>query len=295
MRDTFARLAWIVVVMMACGPGRTTFLRHPAGATTFDRNSVDAKALAIADRVVSAAGGMERWSQVKQLRWTMSLKDNGKVVMSLEQAWDRWNGRHHARLHNVLDVTNAVETSHNPTQSVREAAGDVVVMRRMYEESNNAYFDTGRGLRTLDLAQTQRATATARERWEADSVALCIPFLLEEPGTRLEYAGEQPGEAGKPLLDDLKVTLDPKDTTRTASYHVLVNRETNMIDRLDIVPAGKPDSYRIAFRLSQWVDVNGLKFATLDENIAANGEVIAFQRVATSTEPEDALYIPVAQ
>jgi hypothetical protein len=295
MRDTLMGLAWILVATIACGPGRTTFIRHPAGATRFDRNTVDPKALAIADRVVSAAGGMDRWNQVKQLRWAMSLKNNGKVMMTFDQAWDRWNGRHHARLHKVLDVTHAVETSHNPTQSIREAAGDVVVMRRIYEESSNAYFDTGRGLRTLDAAQTQRATGTARERWEADSAALCMPFLLEEPGTRLEYVGEQPGEAGKPPLDELKVTLDPNDTTRTATYHILVNRETNMIDRLDIVPAGKPDSYRIAFRLSQWVDVNGLKFATLNENIAANGEVITFQRISTSGELDDALYIPVAQ
>jgi hypothetical protein len=288
------RLVLTTLVLSACGPGRTTFARHPAGATAFDRAGTDPKALAIADRVVAAAGGAERWSQVKQLKWSMSIEQDGKVALTFDEAWDRWNGRHHGRLHKVVDMTKAADTNEDPTRPKSKTAGDVVVMRKLYEPGGSAYFDTGRGLQALEAPQTQRAIETARERWQHDTVAMCMPFLLEEPGTKLEYIGEVPGEEGKPPLDDLRVTLDPRDPDRTASYHVMVNRETNLIDRLDIILAGQPETQRFAYRLRDWVDVGGMKFATVDENIAAGGEIIKFKDISVGS-PDESLYVPAVE
>ena len=294
MRYDFTKLGLTAVALLACGPGRSTFARSPAAATTFDRAGADPKALAVADRVVAAAGGAERWNQVKQLTWSESFTSDDKVVLAFDEAWDRWNGRQNERLHNAANKTYSVETSHNPTQSTRTGEGDVVVMRKLYEAGGGAFVDTGHGLQALPAPETQRAIATASERWHLDTAILCMPFLLEEPGTKLEYAGEVVVEEGKPPLDDLKVTLDPKDPSRNSTYHVMVNRETNLIERLDVVPPGQPDTKRIAYHLSQWVDVKGLKFATRYENIGVKGESITFKDL-TAGDPDDSLYVPSIQ
>jgi hypothetical protein len=294
MRDDFIKFALTSVALLACGPGRTTFARHPSAPPAFDRAGTDPKALAIADRVLAAAGGAERWNQAKQIKWSESITNDGKVVISFDEAWDRWNGRHYQRIHNAANKTYSVETSHNPTQSTRTGEGDVVIMRKLYEEGGGAFVDTGHGLQAVPAPEKERAMKTARERWQLDTAALCIPFLLEEPGTKLEYGGEAQLEDGKPPLDDLKVTFDPKDPSRTWTYHLLVNRETNLIDRLDLVEVGQPDTKRIAYQLTQWVEVNGLKFATSHQNIGVKGEVITFTDISVS-DPDDALYVPVIQ
>lgn len=294
MLDYFTKVMLAAVALTACGPGRTTFARHPAGATAFDRAGSDPKAVAIADKVMAAAGGAERWNKIKQLRWTEVISNDGKVLFTFEEAWDRWDGRLYARMRKAGQRTDAVDTSHNPTHSTGSEAGDVVVMKKLYADGGNAYFDTGSGLRTLATEDVGRAVSTVREAWQFATVALCMPFLLEEPGTKLEYIGDAVDDPAKPPLDDIKVTLDPKDPNRTATYHVLVNRETNMIDRLDIVEAGQPDNKRTAYHLTKWIEVGGIKVATVDENVGAKGEVITFSDV-TAGDPDESLYVPVVQ
>src|SRR4051794_32848537 len=85
------------LALIACGPGRSTFARHPGASVTFDRASQDSKALEIADKVVAASGGAAAWSAAKQLRWSQVISQDGKELLAGEQAWDRWNGRAYGR------------------------------------------------------------------------------------------------------------------------------------------------------------------------------------------------------
>ncbi len=258
----------MLVFLVACGPGRTTFARYPGAAPAFNRNASDPKALAIADKVLAAAGGADKWNAAKQVRWSESVVHDGKEVIAGEQAWDRWNGRHHGRM--------------------RREGGDMVVMRPIYEDGGTAFVDNGQSLRKIENGTTE-TVAAARERWQFDTAVLCMPFLLQEPGTKLEYVGEVAGDDGKPL-DAIKVTFDPKDTTRTSTYQVSVNRETNLIERIEIRKAEKPDE-RLGYHLKDWVDSSGLKFASVFENIGYSGEVITFKDIKVS-DPDDTLYVP---
>lgn len=290
MRTSF--LLVIALAIVSCEPARSSFARYPSAAPVFDRAAADPKALAIADRVLAAAGGAARWSQIKQLRWNQTVTSGGNSL-AFEEAWDRWNGRHYVRLHKSADKT-FVGSSMTATQGKHGAEGDVVVMRKLYEAGGNAFYDTGRGLSPLLAAEAERALTTARERWQFDVPLLCMAFLLEQPGTTLEYVGEVAAEPGQPPLDELKVTLDPKDPSWGATYHVMVQRQTGLIERLEIVKAGQPDNQRIAFRLAGWIDTGGLKLATRYENLGVADEVIALGRL-TAGEPDDALYVPSVQ
>lgn len=262
----------LTFALAACGPGRTTFARYPGAAIVFDRNASDPKAVAIADRVIAAAGGAERWAQAKQIRWSETIKDGDKVLAAGEEAWDRWDGRHYGRLHTPDD-------------------SDMIVMRNIYQvTAGAAYIERGRAKEKLGDTDTKNAMKSAIERWQFDTAVLCMPFLLEEPGVKLVYAGEREGTDGKGPLDDLEVRFDPKDGTRTATYHVIVNRETNLIDRIEVAKGG--DAMRIAYQVSKWVDAGGLKLPTSFQNIGYAAEVVTFKDVSVTAEPEDILYVP---
>lgn len=269
---TLARTALITLAVCGCGPGRTTFAVHPSASAAFDRAGSDPKALEIADQVIVASGGQDKWAAAKQIRWTESIvSDPGKPAITLDEAWDRWNGRHHLKVHTP--------------------SGDVTVMRGLYDGHGAAYGGAGK----LTKEETDPLLAEARDHWEFDATPLVIAFLLEAPGVKLALVGERPGEGGEPATDELKLTFDPKDATRTLNYYVLVNRTTHQIDRVEIVKAGDPDTKRVGYKITKWADVGGLKLPTVFQNVAFAGATNTYSDVAVSSEPDERLYVPVTR
>jgi hypothetical protein len=274
---TFARIALVSLALCGCGPGRSTFAVHPSAAPAFDRAGSDPRAVEIADRVIVASGGQDKWAAAKQIRWSQSIASGeaGRPPITLDEAWDRWNGRHHLRLHT--------------------AAGDIIVMRGLYDGKGAAFGDGGGGLQKLTKAETDHAVADARDRWEFDTTPLVIAFLLESPGVKLTLVGERPGEGGAPATDELKVSFDPRDPTRSLTYYAMVNRTTHQIERIEIVKAGDPDTKRVGYKITSWVEVGGLKLPTVFQNVAFAGAVNTYSGVAVSGEPDERLFVPVAQ
>src|SRR6059058_3435116 len=95
MRRTI--LSTLIIGLVACGGGRTTFARYPNATVAFDRSAQDPKALAVADKALAAVGGAASWAKAKQLKWDQSILHDGKELIGGMQAWDRWNGRHKGR------------------------------------------------------------------------------------------------------------------------------------------------------------------------------------------------------
>lgn len=273
---TFARIALVTLALCGCSPGRTTFAVHPSAAPAFDRAGSDPKAVEIAERVIAASGGHDKWDAAKQVRWSVSIASGDtRPPITLDEAWDRWNGRHHMKLH---------------TQ-----AGDIIVMRGLYDGKGAAFGGGEGGMQKLTKQETDHAVADARERWEFDTTPLLIAFLLESPGVKLTLVGERPGEGAAPATDEIKVSFDPKDPTRSLTYYALVNRTTSQIDRIEIVKVGDPDTKRVGYKLATWVEVGGLKLPTVFQNVAFAGAVNTYSQISVSGEPDERLYVPVAQ
>lgn len=262
-------LAALSLATAACGPGRSTYARYPGGAVQFDRTSQDAKAIEIADQVIAAAGGTAKWTTAKQLRWDVSVQHDGKEVIGGEQAWDRWNGRHWGK--------------------ARREGGNIVVMRSLYEDDAKVFMEKQEKLRKIEGGAEDAAKA-ARFRWEFDTAILCMPFLLEEPGTKLEVAGEAKSDDGKEQ-DVLKVKFDTKDLTRNSVYFVVVDRETHLISRIEIQKAGKPENEREGWTIGEWSDAGGLKYPASVQNMGNKSEVVMFKSLKIS-DPEDDLWTP---
>ncbi len=256
----------VFLLVAACGPGRTTFQRYPNAQPAFDRAKSDPKAVEIADKVAAAAGGMDKWATVKQIRWSEQIKNGEKVDLDGEEAWDRWNGRHYGRIFG----------DH----------GDVVIKRDIYGERLEGWGEQKGSRSALPEPDTQAAGKVAKERWQFDSAVLAMPFLLEEPGSKLGYVGQAQGDDGKPL-EVLLLTFDPADTARAGtSYQVDVDPATSMIARIEVVREGG----NIGYTSTGYKEVNGMKFPTIEHNIGMATEVITFKDIKIG-EPEDSLYV----
>jgi hypothetical protein len=249
----------------SCAPSRTTMARYPNAAPAFDRAKSDPKAVEIADKVVAAAGGMDKWNAVKQVRWSLTITNDGKTVFDGEEGWDRWNARAYGRL---------VQTQ-----------GDVVVRRELYGDGAEVEAELpGNKKQKLDAKESPPAIQVATERWQFDSAVLCAPFLLEEVGSHLDYVGKAQGDSGP--LEVIKLTFDPADKARTGTaYQIDIDPQTFMVARVEII---RPDG-NIGYKGSGFTDVQGLKFPTVETNIGLPGEVFTYKNISTG-DVEDSLY-----
>jgi hypothetical protein len=256
----------VALLAVSCGPGRTTMARYPNAGPSFDRAHSDPKAVALADKVIAAAGGADKWNAVKQLRWTETVSNAGKVVIDGEEGWDRWNARHYGK----------VFGDH----------GDVVIKREIYGDHLEAYGEAGGRREALGPDDAKQALKIAQDRWQFDTVALCAPFLIEEPGTKLGYGGQAPGDTGQ-TLETITIAFDANDSARAGtSYQIGIDPATNQVARVEVVKTGG----NLGYKLAGWTDVNGLKFPTTANNIGLATEVITFKDIKIS-DPEDSLYV----
>jgi hypothetical protein len=253
----------------ACGSSRTTYARYPNASVAFDRSAQDPKALEVADKAIAAVGGADKWAKAKQLKWDQSIIHDGKEVIGGVQAWDRWNGRHHGR--------------------ARREGGDLVVIRELYGDTQGAFIDTPQRMKKLE-GGADEAIRSAAERWEFDTAVLFMPFLMEEPGAKLEYVEEAVDPNNNPV-DIIRVSFDPKDKTRTSTYRIVVARDTGMILRYEIQKAGAGENERLGYEPTQWSEAGGIKYPGSVKNLGLATEVITYKDM-TVGDPDESLYIP---
>jgi hypothetical protein len=259
-------LVFGALALVGCAPKRTSMARYPTAAPAFDRAASDAKAVELADKVVAAAGGMDKWNAVQQIRWNGTVMNDGKVSLEYEEAWDRWNAREYDRL--IGDH------------------GDVVIHHEIYGDKDEAYGEQAGKREELSAQDAPPAMKAAFEHWQYDTAVVCMPFLLEEVGSHLTYVGQAAGDNGQPM-EVLKLEFDPKDKARTGtSYQVDIDPATNVIARIEVVKPGG----NIGYKVGGWSDVKGMKFPSTMNNIGLPGEVISFKKVEIG-DVEDGLFV----
>ena len=255
-----------------CVAARTVAATQPGSPAAFDPAKSDEKAIAIADRVLTAVGGEAAWLATKEIVWSQRILHDGKAVVDGKHAWDRWNGRHR--------------------YSWPDPEGQEIVA--MYE------LDSDVGSATVDKRGVSSGSgvniiAEAKKRWAADTYMLFMPFKLKDPGMKLGWVEERADE-GQTVAkwDVIKVTFEPGvGPSPGDTYYVLVNRETNLIDIVEHVAAGKSDEQRIGYRWDGWTDSGGLKFSTRRQNIGYAGEQIEFSGIELHASPDEDHYVPV--
>ena len=265
-------LPLVFLLAAACGgSSRSTMARHPGAPLVYDRTTAKPEALELADKVIEAHGGMANWEKAKQIRWHQSIERDGKVVGSGAQAWDRWNARHWAELD-------------------REGGGNAGVMYEIYGDYASGYVLSKSGAKQpVPPAETRQAIVLAREAWQRDSTILLAPFLLLEPGSKLELVGEIKDDATGAIYTELRLTFDPKDTAHAGLIlHVYVDKSNFSVPRVGL----EVGSDRYEYSISNFVTAGGLKLATERKN-TGSGEVVKLKDVKVGGVDDDLYITPI--
>ncbi len=259
-------LAFLVAV--GCGgPSRTAYARYPGAPVAFDRATTTPETLEIADKVLAAHGGAVSWEAAKQIRWHQTVTLDGKPTASGEQAWDRWNERHWAKLD-------------------RTGGGAFAVIYDVYGAHEIGYI-VGRtgGRNVVPSGEAVEGVKLARKAWQRDMTATLAPFLMFEPGAKLEYVGMV--KDGDLELYELKLAFDPKDTARSGlEVHLYCDKDKFLVSRVTVRNAAGELS---GYTLGNYQAVGGLQIPGERKNLG-NGEVTTLTEIKVSA-PDDDLYV----
>jgi len=168
------------------------FLTNCNRVPSFASAGSDPKAVAIADEVMEACGGLENWNKTRYVTWRCL----GKRL----NVWDKWTGD--IRVESIISI----------------------ILTNLNTKKGRAW-KTGSEITGPD--ELQRALEYGYEAWMNDSYWLFMPFKLRDPGVILKYLGE--GEIEGSPVDIISVTFKDAGATPQNKYHVYVDKETRLV------------------------------------------------------------------
>jgi class 3 adenylate cyclase len=194
----------------------------------------DARATAIADRVMQALGGAEAWNATRYLRFDFAVDSGGKTVASRAHTWDKSTGRYRLE----------AKTKPGPERPRKE--GDpFVVLANVNTKDGSAYLKG----RRLEGDEAKSYLDMAYSMWVNDTYWLLMPYKMKDPGVVLTYDGEE--KKGAAAWDKVVLTFDNVGLTPKDKYWVYVNRATGLVDKWEYVLNGGPGP-PMAFAWQGW-------------------------------------------
>lgn len=187
---------------------------YPA-AEGFDAAGSDARAVAIADRVMREMGGYEAWQNARYFGWSFF---GGQY-----QVWDKYTGDFHWEK-------------------------DTLVANYNLNTKRGQAFSRGRDISTTPAGQ--KLLDRMYPTWVNNMYWLLMPFKLKDSGVTLTYKGEAKTQAGAPA-DLLQMTFKNVGVTPQNRYEILVGRATGLVEEWAYF--AKADDAQPAFR-RRWAD-----------------------------------------
>jgi hypothetical protein len=209
-----------------------------AGAETA---ASDPRAVQVADQVMTALGGKERWDRLHYLSWTFEVSVNDTLRPPRRHLWDK-----HSGWHRVEGTTRA---------------GQPYVYIENLNDSTGMAWVSGQKIDGDSLKSLMR---TAHGMWINDSYWLLMPYKLRDPGVTLKYDRELKAGNGA-MQDRIGLSFDKVGMTPGDRYWVTVDRATHRIVRWDhLLEGGTPPA--TPWTLEGWEQHAGLWFATAHRN-----------------------------
>lgn len=202
-----------------------------------DSSGSDPKAVAIADQVMAALGGKQRWDSLRGLRWSFGSMLGDSVRSTRRHAWDKLTGWHR------VDGVNRQGQSYTFIHTLGDTSSGMAWVNGNQIE--------GDSLKKL----IQRANAL----WVNDTYWMLMPYKLRDPGVTLKYAGDttMTGNA----YDRLTLSFDHVGLTPGDRYWVYVNRADHRVERWEMVLEGDQPPPEV-YTWQGWEQHDGLWFPT---------------------------------
>jgi hypothetical protein len=242
------RLFASIAAVLACAT-----LATPAAAD----DGTDAKADAIAARVMEALGGQQAWEQTRYLRFTFAG--------ARTHYWDKQTGRHR------LQFTDREGHEH-------------LVLHNVKSREGRAWLD-GEALTGEALS---KALEDAYGAWINDTYWLLMPYKLRDPGVTLTY--DQETEIAGITYDRLHLGFDSVGLTPGDQYWVYVNRDTGLVDRWEYFL----ESYEPGRSPTPWVWGNWRRYGNImlasERSSPESGRELPLSDIAVFESLPDAVF-----
>jgi hypothetical protein len=223
------RRAWLAA---ACLAGALLAPATPRAETP----ASDPAAVAMADRVMNALGGREKWDALPGLRWSFGSAVNDTVRSTRRHAWNKHTGWHRVEgknrqgapfciIHNVNDGRGMAWMDGNPIE--------------------------GDSLRKL--------IAFGKSLWTNDTYWFLMPYKLRDPGVVLRDQGEVARDGR--VLHAIALSFEQVGETPGDRYMVFVDPSTSRVVSWEYVLQGNQPPAS-AWTWEGWQERDGLWFAT---------------------------------
>lgn len=226
------------------------------GSTPVHAQSVpDAKAIAVADEVMTALGGRDAWDGTRFIRFTFV---RGETVLKL--TWDKWDGRYR------LDATTSEGQPYVVLMNVNTKQGDAYVAgEKQSGEALAGYLDG------------------AFRIWEGEIYWFLMPFKLRDPGVTLQHDGQV--AVDDITYDVLHLSFEQLNSVGN-EFWVYVNPTTHLVDRWKYLLGGRNEG---EFLWTGWERHGPLMVSTLRETV--DGTVaIRMTDITISNDLPDTLF-----
>jgi hypothetical protein len=261
----------------ACGAKRTTAATQPSPAA-FDASQSDPKALAAVDAALTALGGYDKWTAIKELHFELKVNSGGHMISWQKHTWDRWNGRHHFMMADPSAL--AVDPS---------KAGWVDVRYDLFDQSKIPFATFNGGQLGDDDAHKNAINARTLLN---TAYPVMIVYKLRDPGVKLTSdvdVNVVPGadDLCKPSCNTVKISFDPSVGSDTWTL------ELNSASHLPEVILQQTAKGQAALRVDGWIDAAGLKWPAKLSGVGAPSEFIAIENVSAGDVHESEYEVPV--
>ena len=234
-----------------------------SNSTHQQRNGSDPRAVKIAEQVVVALGGWEKYRAVRYLSFHFVVERDSQVVSDWRHDWDR--GTDDFRLEGKNDKAEELLIFLN----LRSKQGQAFKNGQLVEgEEHNAMLEQ------------------AYARFINDSYWLLMPYKLRDPGVTLTFDGEE--TIDKQKYEVIKLTFGPNiGLTPKNIYRVFVDPATRQIQRWEYF--AEPGAEARPAWWNQWREFGGIKLA-LERKLEGRQVRLLFENIVVSKQVPPGLF-----
>jgi len=224
-------------------------------APAFDVARSDARAVAVAERVVEALGGTAAWEATRFVRFDFAGRRR--------HWWDRYDGRHRV-------------------EGTTQEGAPYVVLHNVQSREGRAWV----GGQAVSGDRAKEMLENAYGAWVNDTYWLLMPFKMKDPGVILAYEGEE--QVNGSTYDKVRLSFEGVGLTPQDRYWVYVDRTSGLVDRWAYVLQGQSPP-PTTWIWKDWQSYGRLKLSPLRVN-AENGRELRLDAIALPAAMPEAVF-----